>query len=211
VLSGKENQRLNEALSLLGFSISQEQEKRFALYLSGLMKWNRVYNLTGFKTFEENLIKNILDCLSVAPFISGEELLDVGTGAGLPGFLLAIMDEHQQWTLLDANGKKIRFLQQMASSLGLENVTLVNERVQDYKIEQRFDGISTRAFDKISDTLLNSEHLLKPESHFYALKGKNPEQELKNLPAWVKEYQVREITVPLLNEERHLVDCLCFS
>src|SRR5690606_26207560 len=129
-LTEKQQKKFHDALLMLEFDISEGQQKKIEVYLSELMKWNQVYNLTGFKEFEQNLVKNILDSLSPAQNICGSELLDLGTGAGLPGLLLAIINEQQQWTLMDANVKKIRFLEHIKQKLSLQNVQPIHSRLE---------------------------------------------------------------------------------
>lgn len=209
MLTDDEKQALYNGLSLLEINLEPEQKQKIALYLFELLKWNRVYNLTGFKTFQDNLVKNILDSLSVAPYIKGRRLLDVGTGAGFPGFLLAIAKPEQNWVLLDANGKKTRFLEQMKHKLQQENVEVVQARVEAFNDTGDFEGICSRAFDKIPDTLLLCKHLLKENTRFYAMKGRLLDEDLTNIPGWAKVESIMEIKVPLLDEQRHLVQCIC--
>lgn len=174
-------------------------------YLSELLKWNKVYNLSGFKTVEDHVYRNILDCLAASPFIYGKRLMDLGTGAGLPGMLLAILNPEQEWVLLDGNGKKTRFLTQAKQQLGLNNVEVVHSRAEQYRPERTFDGISSRAFDKIPDSLSLCQHLFTPEARFYAMKGKVLKEDTQNLPEWAHLEQVQELRVPEIKEQRHLM------
>lgn len=175
------------------------------VYLTELLKWNKIYNLSGFKTVEDHIVRNILDCLAVQPFIKGASMMDLGTGAGLPGILLAIVNTEQQWVLLDGNGKKTRFLNQIKQQLKLNNVEVVHSRAEEFKTQQTFDGICTRAFDKIPDSLVLCQHLFKSPSRFYAMKGKLLAADTKGLPLWAKVESIEKIKVPNLNEERHLI------
>jgi 16S rRNA (guanine527-N7)-methyltransferase len=209
VLTEKENKELRLSLEMLGQNFSVEQIENLSTYLFELDKWNRTYNLTGFKGFRENLVKNLLDCLSVRPFINEDRLLDLGTGAGLPGILLAMLNAEQNWVLLDGNGKKTRFLQNIKQRLSLDNIEVVNKRAEEYKTEAPFNGISSRAFDKIPSSLSLCEHLLANNSLFFAMKGVIREEEINNLPAWAKLESIKEIKVPKLNEQRHLIVINC--
>ena len=208
MLKDVEQKALIDAIDLLKLDVTDKQIGQIGQYFEELLKWNKTYNLTGFKTFQENLVNNLLDCLSVTSFIKAERLVDVGTGAGLPGVLLAIVNPEQQWTLLDANGKKTRFLQHIKQSLGLNEIEIVNTRVEQFLAPEKFDAMCSRAFDKIPETLNKSQHLLKPRSSFYAMKGKLQEDDLQNLPPWARVEKIIEIKVPLLEGERHLIHLL---
>ncbi len=199
----KQRALLERGLSDL--NINPEHLEKINTYLNELLKWNKVYNLSGFKNLEDHIYRNILDCLAVAPFIKAKSMMDLGTGAGLPGLLLAILDPNQQWTLLDGNGKKTRFLSQQKQLLGLDNVQVEHARVEQYQNEARFDGISSRAFDKIPDSLNLCQHLFRPKAQLFALKGKVLEEDIQDLPSWAKINEIHAIEVPGINEERHLI------
>lgn len=208
MLEELEQEALAEAVKLLGLNISEKQLQQIGLYFDELLKWNRVYNLTGFKTFEENLVNNLLDCLSVAPFVNGKQLIDVGTGAGLPGMLLAIIKPEQKWTLLDANGKKTRFLLQIKQKLALNDLEIVNSRIENHDAFEHYDAMCSRALDKIPETLNKSHQLLKPKSSFYAMKGRVLDEDLQDLPDWASVEKILKIEVPRLKGERHLIHLL---
>lgn len=205
MLSETQQKSLRESIKLLNLKLTENQFLQIGSYIEELMKWNKVYNLTGFRTFEENLVNNILDCLSVSRLISGNKLIDVGTGAGLPGMLLAIVNPEQHWTLLDANGKKTRFLQHIKSKLQLNNVEIVNTRVENYQAIECYDSLCSRAFDKIPDTLGKCQNIMKTRSSFFALKGKLLDDDLQELPGWASVQSINEIKVPRLDGERHLI------
>jgi 16S rRNA (guanine527-N7)-methyltransferase len=175
------------------------------IYVSELQKWNNVYNLSGFKSVEEHIVRNVFDCLAVASFVKGRRLMDLGTGAGLPGMLLALLRPDQEWVLLDGNGKKTRFLNQIKHQLALKNVSVVHSRAEQYQVETTFDGICSRAFDKIPDSLSLCQHLFDSKACFYALKGKVLSEDIEHLPNWASVKKVHEIKVPGLSEERHLI------
>jgi 16S rRNA (guanine527-N7)-methyltransferase len=150
---------------------------------------------------------HLLDSLSLLPHIkSCEKIIDVGTGPGLPGIPLAIMNPHKSFTLLDSNGKKTRFLFQVIAELKLDNVTEVNKRVEQYQPASTFDTVLSRAFSSIPDMLNNCRHLASHDTCFMAMKGKNPETELSQLK---KDYMVSDLCrleVPGVVGERHLIN-----
>lgn len=160
-----------------------EQQALLGAYLDLLHKWNQAYNLTSVRTRDEMQVKHIADSLAVSPYLHGQRLIDVGTGAGLPGIPLAIMHPDKQFTLLDSNSKKTRFLKQAKQQLELQNVEIVHSRVEDYQPEQGFDTVISRAFASICDMLRGSQHLACDNGRFLAMKGVPPTEELQQLPA----------------------------
>lgn len=192
----------------LGLQATEAQQQQLVAYLQLLQRWNKVHNLTAVRDPAEMLVVHLWDSLSVAPFIQGEHLLDVGSGAGLPGIPLAILNPAQQWTLLDTNGKKTRFMQQAAAELRLANVAVVQTRVESWQPAQRFDGIISRAFASVVDFVQSAGGHLAPTGVLYAMKGRYPSEELVHLPS---EWQVKashELHVPNLNAERHLLELI---
>lgn len=150
-------------------------------YLDLLIKWNSAYNLSAIRDPEQMLYKHLLDSLSIAPFVekcSAERFIDVGTGAGLPGIPLAICYPEKHFTLLDSAGKKTRFLQQVVHSLGLNNVRVINTRVEKYVPEQGYDVVISRAFASLLDMIQWCRHLLTNGGQFWAMKGVFPQDEL---------------------------------
>lgn len=173
-------------------------------YLSLLTKWNRAYNLSAVREPLEMVTRHLLDSLVVLPWIDGARLLDVGSGAGLPGIPLALARPDLQVVLLDSNGKKTRFLQQAKLELGLANVEVVNERVESYRPSQPFDIVISRAFSELSEFLRLTDHLLAPTGRWLAMKGRLDENELAEIsPDRVKLHPLR---VPGLDAERHLIE-----
>lgn len=178
----------------------------FEAYLTLLKTWAKVYNLTTIVDPEEMVIKHILDSLSVAPYLKGQRFIDVGTGAGLPGMVLAIAHPDQSWILLDAVQKKTHFLQAVKAKLKLNNIEIVHARVEAYQCDPLCDGVVTRAFSDLSTILTSTQHLCQSTGMFYAMKGRHPEEELVNIP---KNYQIKAViplVVPGLNAERQLVE-----
>jgi len=202
---------LEQSIASLGLNTQQLTNMpvdKINNYLTELQKWNQVYNLSGFKTLEDHVVRNILDCLAVHPYINGERMMDLGTGAGLPGVLLAMINQQQNWVLLDGNGKKISFLNQIKQQLELKNVEAVHSRAETFQTEHTFDGICSRAFDNIPDSLQLCQHLFQNQARFYALKGKVRKEDTEGLPDWASLENIQPITVPGLNEQRHVITIL---
>ena len=197
---------LESGIEKLGLSITPQQTQQLLGYLEILEKWNKAYKLTAILDPTKMLTTHLLDSLSVAPFIKGKRILDVGTGAGLPGIPLAILSPKQHFTLLDSNGKKIRFLFQVKHHLGLDNITEVQQRAENYLPKQLFDSIITRAFSSLADMTKKTTHLLVGEGRFYAMKGQHPDQELSMLSKHYKVIASHELLVPGMDSKRHLVE-----
>ena len=174
-------------------------------YLELLIRWNDSYNLTAIRDPQQMVTRHLLDSLSVMPWIDDGPLLDAGTGAGLPGIPLAIMRPKLQVTLLDSTGKKIRFLNHVARSLGLKNIHPVQERLENWKSEEPPSRIISRAFADLGSFARACRHLAGEKTRLLAMKGKYPGGELESLPAWFKIESIEKLTVPGLQEDRHLV------
>lgn len=194
--------RLREGIAQLDLSLDETRVGTLLRYLAGLMKWNQAYNLTAVREPEQMVVKHLLDSLSIVPHVPTGRLLDVGTGAGLPGMILAIVNPDLPVTLLDSNGKKTRFLKQMAAELGL-HLQVEQARVEAFGGE--FDTVTSRAFASLADMVNWSAHLLAPQGCFLAMKGQRSEAELAALPAGWRVTAVERLRVPFLDEERHLV------
>jgi 16S rRNA (guanine527-N7)-methyltransferase len=195
--SGAEAQSIN---------LTDEQITLLLNYLQLLHKWNKAYNLTAIRGPEQMLPLHLLDSLSIIPFVQGEDILDVGTGPGLPGIPLAIFYPERKFTLMDSNGKKTRFLFQVKNELGLNNVAEIQSRVEAYQPEQSFDAITSRAFTSLSDMVEKTSHLLKKNGRFYAMKGQYPHQELREMPKHYNVVASHPLQVPSVNGERHLIE-----
>ncbi len=176
-----------------------------------LIKWNKAYNLTSVRDPLQMVSRHLLDSLVIAPYLQGQRFIDVGTGAGLPGIVLAILFPDRQFDLLDSNGKKTRFLFQVKTELALDNVTVLHCRVEQHNPELSYDGVLSRAFATLVDMVTGSEQLLSEQGHFYAMKGIYPESEieaLKKLSVSGKNYKVdacHSLQVPDEPGLRHLV------
>ncbi len=161
-------------------------------YLSLLHKWNQAYNLTAIRDMESMVTRHILDSLAILPWIQGPRVLDVGTGPGLPGVPLALANPDLHVVLLDSNGKKVRFLQEVKRALALNNVEIVQMRVENYLPAQGFDTVTSRAFSELKLMLDSTHHLIAAKGIWLAMKGKYPEAELANInrPYLIKPYTV---------------------
>ncbi|AMX03937.1 16S rRNA (guanine(527)-N(7))-methyltransferase RsmG [Microbulbifer thermotolerans] len=197
--------RLVEAASQLSVELSAVQQDQLLQYLALFARWNAAYNLSAIRDPQQMLERHIIDSLSVVDLCGEGPLIDVGSGGGLPGIPLAIAHPERPVTLLDSNGKKTRFLFQVACALPLPNVQVVNKRVEAFAPEEKFAAVVSRAFASIADMVLVSEHLLSSEGRFYAMKGKLPEDELSGLPKGIKVEQVRPLSVPGCDADRHLI------
>lgn len=195
--------KLHDGIGQLALTLPPGAEDALLNYLALLLKWNAAYNLTAVRDPEQMVVKHLLDSLAILPHVQGKTLIDVGTGAGLPGFVLALVKPDLQVTLLDSNGKKIRFLRQVIADLGVKNAEAVQSRVEEF--DKRFDVVSSRAFATLSDMVQGSAQLLNAGGEFLAMKGVKPVEEIAALP---EEFVVREVValqIPFLDEERHLV------
>ncbi|RKF22245.1 16S rRNA (guanine(527)-N(7))-methyltransferase RsmG [Alginatibacterium sediminis] len=183
-----------------------EDQKQQLLALVGLLdKWNKAYNLTSVRDPKDMLVKHILDSLVVSEHLQGERFIDVGTGPGLPGLPLAIINPDKQFVLLDSLGKRIRFIKQVCFELKIDNVQTQQCRVEAFQDEHGFDGVLSRAFASLDDMLSWCSHLSSKNGKFYALKGQLPREELENLPDHLELEQSIALQVPTLEGERHLV------
>lgn len=197
-------EQLTQATNELGLSLSKQQLRALLLYLDKLLMWNKAYNLTAITQPTEALIKHVFDCLAVVPHLPAGSLLDIGTGAGLPAVIVAICQPERACSALDSNQKKIRFIRQVASELGLSNVQPIASRIEAHA--QTYDVVTSRAFASLSDFVTLAEPRMQPKGHLCAMKGRAPETaELEQLQAqW--QIEVLPLAVPRLNESRNLVN-----
>ncbi|WP_250460683.1 16S rRNA (guanine(527)-N(7))-methyltransferase RsmG [Microbulbifer litoralis] len=197
--------RLLEAAAQLSVELNSRQQDLLLEYLAMFARWNAAYNLSAVRDPAQMLERHIVDSLSVVNLCGDGPLVDVGSGGGLPGIPLAIVRPERPVTLLDSNGKKTRFLFQVATTLPLPNVTVVNERVEAFRPPSGFASVVSRAFASIADMVSGSEHLLAPGGNYYAMKGKLPEDELSALPKGIKVERVHPLSVPGCDADRHLI------
>ena len=193
-------------LTALDCQTTDSQLSQLKLYVELLHRWNTTFNLTAVRNPKEMIPLHIFDSLVVADFIKGDNCLDVGSGAGLPTIPLAIMQPNRQFTALDTNGKKTRFIQQAVIELGLKNVNIEQVRVEDWKTDIQFDAIISRAFASIYDFVTSSFPHLKKNGIFYAMKGQLPVGELQNLPKGFQLQGSHELKVPSVDGKRHLLE-----
>lgn len=198
---------LTQAVNDLNLSLTEQQIQQLLYYLQQLLFWNKAYNLTAIKQPKQALIKHIIDSLAILPHLpavasDNNKLLDIGTGAGLPAVIVAICQPQRMVTALDSNGKKIRFIKQVASELGLTNITPVASRIEEH--QGSYAVVTSRAFASLIDFVKVSEPQLEQQGEIWAMKGIEPTQEMQQL---ANDWQIKSIrlSVPMLDEERHLI------
>ena len=190
----------------LAQSLDDKQQNTLIKYVELLNKWNKTYNLTAVRKPEQMVTRHLLDSLSICPYVRGKHVLDVGTGAGLPGIPLAVVFPERQFVLLDSNNKKTRFVVQAVSELELPNVDVVQSRVEEFESEALFDTIISRAYSAIGDMVKQTSHLLASDGVFLAMKGANPIAEIDALSSSYIVEESHVVKVPGLEEERHLLE-----
>nr|WP_275660500.1 16S rRNA (guanine(527)-N(7))-methyltransferase RsmG [Shewanella sp. Isolate13] len=197
--------QLNDYLAEVGLTATEQQKQQLVDFVGMLNKWNKAFNLTSVRDPEQMLIRHIMDSLVVSPHLKGDRFIDVGTGPGLPGIPLAILNPDKEFVLLDSLGKRIRFQKQVQFELGINNISSIESRVEAYQPEELFDGVLSRAFASIQDMLHWCQHLPKQDGCFYALKGQLSEEEMSQMPAGFVVTDTIELNVPKLDEQRHLL------
>lgn len=185
----------------MDIALDEAQASKLLEYLALIIKWNKTYNLSAIRTMEEGVKKHLLDSLSIMPFIEDTPLLDVGSGAGLPGIVIAIMRPNLSVSVLDTVGKKCRFMQFAKTQLEIKNLLIVNTRVEVFKSEQCFGQITSRAFAKVSKTLELTQHLLCDNGRYLLMKGANIEQEI--LP---EDTKMHRVYVSNVSDKRFLLE-----
>ncbi len=196
---------LNKALAQQGLDLNATDVAQLAHYLELMQTWNRVFNLTALTTAKEMVYLHLIDSLIIYPYLHGKRMLDVGSGAGLPGIPLAILHPEQVWVLLDKNSKKTRFLTQVIAELALKNVSVINERCEDFHPHVGFDTILSRAFGTLRLFAETTEHMLNPGGMLLAMKGKYPHDELQNLPKRFHVDVIKQLTIHGMAVERHVI------
>ncbi len=200
-------EQLAQGISELGLQLSKSQQAQLLAYLALLIKWNKAYNLTAVRNPDEMVSRHLLDSLSVVPAVAeaGDNWLDVGSGGGMPGIPLAIVFPQRRFTLLDSNGKKTRFLTQVKLELKLDNLDVVQSRVEAFTPTEKFDGICSRAFSSLADFANWTRHLSHVDSHWLAMKGVHPDDELQVLPDDFRLEHSHVLKVPGCQGQRHLL------
>ena len=195
--------RLQQGLEKMGLDVSPEIQQRLLAYLQLMQKWNRAFNLTAIRDLDQMVIRHLLDSLSLLPHIDRSPVLDVGTGAGLPGIPLALCLPDKKFVLLDSNGKKTRFLTQVKIELAIENIEVIHSRVEDYQPDTSFGIITCRAFAALNTILERTQHLVTSTTRILAMKGR---EEMPELAAGYEQVCSHELKVAWLEEERHLIE-----
>lgn len=198
--------QIAEGLAAMKIDMPEAARGKLLDHLQLIEKWNRVHNLTAVRETEQMVVLHLLDSLSLLPHLgAAASIVDVGSGPGFPGIPLAIARPEIKVTLLDSSHKKCSFLEQAKMELGLANVTVVCERVEQWRPPQLFDAVVSRAFAELSDFVAQSKHLVAPGGRFLAMKGVYPFEEIARVPASHRVAQVLELHVPTLQAKRHLV------
>lgn len=187
----------------MGIQLSPAQQSSLLDYLALMRKWNQAYNLTAITDPEQMVIRHLLDSLSILPFIGESPVLDVGSGAGLPGIPLAIALPQRSFILLDSNGKKTRFLTQAKIDLGLKNVEVVHNRIENFQPKQPVAIVTCRAFAALDTILDSTRHLVTSNTRILAMKAK---EEKTVLPAGYEQVGSHELYVAFLDEPRCLIE-----
>ena len=194
---------LESGIKELNLPITETQINQLIQFIELIAKWNKAYNLTAVRNNDDMARLHILDSLAILPHIQGKRIIDIGTGAGLPGIPLALCLPDIQFTLLDSNAKKTRFVQQAILELQLKNVTVIHNRVEDYQPEIKFDAVLTRAFASLPDIVKLTAHLLNDNGVLLAMKGQIPEAELTELSDY--NCQIIPLNIPNVEAERCLL------
>ncbi len=197
--------QLASGLAEQGLALDADTQARLLAFLGLLNKWNGAYNLTAVRDPHEMVSRQLLDSLSIVPYVTAEAVLDVGSGGGLPGIPLAIVFPRRRFTLLDSNSKKTRFLTQCKLELGLDNLTVIHGRAEDCQPDRRYAQITSRAFTALANLVNWCGPLLADDGEFLAMKGQYPEDEVSALPAGWRVTRHQSLTVPGCTGERHLL------
>lgn len=195
----------------MSVALSESQIEKLLVYVREFEKWNKAYNLSAVRDIRQMVARHLLDSLSVVPWFNGDKkfsatrVIDVGTGGGLPGIPLAIMFPEKNFTLLDSNGKKTRFLFHVKTLLGLTNVAVENLRVEQFQPEQKFNVVISRAFASLQDMTEGCAHLLEDGGIFLAMKGLFPQDELAPIADKIDLIESVKLLVAETDGERHLL------
>lgn len=188
----------------MGLNLGSEQVEQLLAFIALIDKWNRTHNLTAITDIDEMLVKHLLDSLSIARFIPTGDILDVGTGAGLPAVPLSIVSTNNTFTLVDSSQKRIGFLKEVKRKLALTNILPVHARVEDFA-GGHYAAITSRAFSSLAQMLAQTEHLLADNGSWLAMKGSYPEQEIAELDDRYKVVDSTALQVPGLDAQRYLI------
>jgi 16S rRNA (guanine527-N7)-methyltransferase len=196
---------LEQGIAELGVSVSADVRAKLMAYLALIAKWNRIHNLTAVRDSAKMVTAHVLDCLAIVPHLIEGSVVDVGSGAGLPGIPLALMWPHMRIVLLDSNHKKAAFLRQAIIELDLKNTMAVCERVELWRPPERFDIVISRAFSDLPEFVKLAGPLCSDNGLIVAMKGVYPDEELAQLPATFALHNAVPLKVPGLDAKRHLI------
>ena len=198
---------LAQGIAEAGLPIDEQKQQKLLAYLTLMQKWNKVHNLTAVRDADEMVVLHLLDSLVVLPFIDGKALLDVGSGAGLPGIPLAICLPDLKVTVIDSNNKKVSFMRQAKAELGIENLEVLGGRVEEIAPNRKFDMVISRAFSDLDLFISLTHQLCDAQGKWLAMKGVYPEAELAELEknTGITASKIEELKVPGLAAQRHLV------
>ena len=206
-MTDKQSERikLESGIDRLGLTVSSDAVDELLTFMHLLKEWSGTYNLVAPKERESLLTRHLLDSLSIAPYLQAGSLLDVGTGAGLPGLPLAIINPDRQVSMIDGAGKKIRFIRHVGRALKLNNIHPLHQRIEDLDRSECYVNITSRAFASLREFAEAVRPFTDQSTRLLAMKGVHPRKELKDLPDWVTVNSVETLTVPYLHAERHLI------
>ena len=193
---------LCEGAEIMDLTLSEHQTDQLLAYHELIVKWNKVYNLSAIRDPIESIKKHFLDSLSIVPFIRPGLLLDVGSGAGLPGIVIAIMRSNTNVFTIDSVGKKCRFMQTVKTELSLDNLSVINDRVESFNYDESFPQIVSRAFSSTIDTIEKTRHLISSDGRYLLMKGDNLNKE--NLQK--VNYKIHSLRVPYVSDKRTLLE-----
>ena len=198
--------QLKNGIAELGLEVNDSQVEKLLAFLELLKKWNSSFNLSGVTDIESMVSLHLLDSLAVNPHLRGETFVDFGSGGGLPGIPLAILNPNKKFVLIDSNGKKTRFLFQVKTELGLGNVSVEKCRIEHYQSKQQIDMVMCRAFSTLEDAVNKLQPLLSNACSLLAMKGIYPEEEISKLPKGFEVSKTIRLEIPGITSERHLLE-----
>ena len=197
---------ISDGLVSLGIQANGSQIVQTVKYLSLLLKWNKSFNLVSTLDINEILRRHFLDSLSINTYLSGRNIIDVGSGAGFPGIPLAVFNPDKQFTLIDSNGKKTRFLFQARMALDLPLIEIKNCRIEHYQTERQIDMVVSRAVSNLADLVVKLRHLVSKESRILVMKGIVPKNEIKSLPDDFEVVNIEKLDLSITKLVRHVIE-----
>lgn len=192
-------------LDAMDISFGDTAIGKFVTYMELLHEWNKTHNLTAIDSIDEMLAKHIFDCASIKPYVKGATLLDVGSGAGLPGMVLATLSPALEVTSIETRGKKAQFQMYAANKLKLPNFVVENVRIEEFKPKEKFAMVTSRAFASLTDFIESSKHTISESGRWLAMKGQLDSDEMKEFKKLNYKYDTYALAVPELDAQRHLV------